>query len=150
MKKPQNPKQGVFGFRSMIAGGAAFGLSLSALQADEAPGSPSREWKSEKGKFSVQAVFDSYDAFTKQVTLRKEDSTSIKVPLSRLSADDRSYVEERAPQSASATKPGKEIKMYGSCERDRAWKYLCRQDEEGGSEGERVFDSTSHDGLQNI
>ena len=110
MKELGTKKEKGFGFRSWLAGGIAFGLGLLGAQAEENSMASMREWKSKNGKFSVTASFDSYDAASRKVTLKKEDSTSIQVPLLKLSAADQSFVKEQAGQSKSGGKP---IKLYG-------------------------------------
>lgn len=96
-----------------MTGGVAFGLSLLCLQADELPEEQAREWKSGNGRYTVQALFHSFDPRTQQVTLKKEDSTSIKVPLARLSTADQSYVKQRAPKSERTAAPQEEVKLHG-------------------------------------
>ena len=90
--------------KSLITGGAALCLSLSFSAANEDPESSLREWKSQDGKFSIKASLKAFNRSTKRVTLQKENSTAVVVPLSKLSAADRSFV---AAQSSKLPVTGK-------------------------------------------
>ncbi len=90
-------------------GGAAFGLGLFFATAGEAH----RQWSSEDGKYSVKASLVSFNSITGKVTLRKDDSRLVEVPLSKLSTKDQAYVDEHAPKSAPRQKGGGPIKLHG-------------------------------------
>ena len=64
----------------------------SALMSASAMGAESRTWKDATGKFSVQATLFYHDA--SQVVLEKSDGKTVTVPLSKLSAADRAYLQE--------------------------------------------------------
>ncbi len=49
-----------------------------------------RTWRDASGKFEIEATLHAQSAF--EVTLKKQDGSLIKVPLSKLSADDQEYV----------------------------------------------------------
>jgi len=70
-----------------------------------------REWKSQDGQYAVMASLSGFDRFTQRVTLNKEDATVVEVPLSRLSAADRTYVVDHT--RGTATPPEKEKTLYG-------------------------------------
>ena len=95
--------------RSLLVGGAAFGLGLFFATAGEAQ----REWVSEDGKYSLKASLLSFNTITGKVTLRKDDSSLVEVPFSKLSTADQAYVDEHAPKSASRQKADGPIKLHG-------------------------------------
>jgi hypothetical protein len=109
MKEFGTQRKKGLGVRSLLAGGITFGLSLLGAQENENPDALLREWKSENGKFSVTAVLESFDVARRQVVLRREDSSLLKVPLNRLSVSDRAFVREQTQVKPTAGP----VKLYG-------------------------------------
>ncbi len=64
--------------------------NLRIANADD--GFISREWRSQDGEYSIQAVFVKYDNETKLVDLRREDNEIIQVPVLGLCQRDRRYI----------------------------------------------------------
>jgi hypothetical protein len=54
---------------------------------------PPRQWTDQTGKFKVTATFVSFANGV--VSIRKEDGTVIKIPATKLSDADRSYIQEQ-------------------------------------------------------
>ena len=96
-----------------VLGGAALCLSVSFSAADKTPDSLLREWKSGNGKHSVQASLSAFNQTTKRVTLQKEDSTVVVLPLAQLSATDQSYIKEHASKLSQKEETVESIKLYG-------------------------------------
>lgn len=99
--------------KSLVLSGAISGLTLFSAFAEKTTGSDLREWKTENGKYSVEASLISFNTITKRVTLQKEDSETVEVPLSKLSAADQSFVKENAPHSGVAAQSGKPVQLHG-------------------------------------
>ena len=68
------------------------------------PGEPVRTWKDQSGKYSVQARLERIDV--DQVVLRKTDGSVVRVPIDRLSQDDRKYIESRSSKTAGGANSG--------------------------------------------
>lgn len=77
---------------------AGIGLLLTAGSASEA-----RKWTSSDGRFTVEAEFVEYA--DGQVTLKKDDGTTIAVPISRLSGADRRFVVGERKKPKAEPKP---------------------------------------------
>ncbi|MDF1713416.1 MAG: SHD1 domain-containing protein [Akkermansiaceae bacterium] len=99
--------------KSLLLSGAISGLALISAYAEKAPGTDLRVWKTENGKHSVEASLIAFNTISKRVTLQKEDSKTVEVPLSKLSATDQSYVREHAPGPTRATKSSETIRLHG-------------------------------------
>lgn len=99
--------------KSLLLSGAIAGLTLISGYAEKASGTELRVWKTENGKHSVEASLISFNTISKRVTLQKEDSKTVEVPLSQLSAADQSYVRENAPSPKSAKKSSEAIRLHG-------------------------------------
>lgn len=110
MKNDRKLKEKGFGCRPLLAGGMVLGLSLLGAQAEEAA---VREWKSENGKFSVMATFESFEAVGGKVVLKRSDATLVRVPLSRLSESDRAYVREMSARLRSSESAGESVRLHG-------------------------------------
>lgn len=61
----------------------------------------------------MKASLVSLNTITGKVTLKKEDSSLVEVPLSKLSTADQAYVKEHAPKSVQKRRKGEEIGLYG-------------------------------------
>lgn len=96
-----------------LIGGAVLGLSLILASADESLENELREWKSVDGKHSVDASLIAFNTATRRVTLKKGDSSSVEVPLAKLSAADQAYIQEWAPRLSGEKGAGEAIKLYG-------------------------------------
>jgi len=68
-------------------------LAVPTLFLVAAPPAFARTWKSSDGAYSVDAEFVDFKDGT--VSLRKADGAVIRVPVSRLSAEDQAYVAEQ-------------------------------------------------------
>ena len=99
--------------KSLVVSGAISGLTLLSVSAEKVLSADLREWKSEDGNYAVDASLVSFNTITKRVTLKKEDSKIVEVPLSQLSSADRAYVQENAPRAKSAEKSGEAIRLHG-------------------------------------
>ena len=89
-------------------------LGSLALVAAGEPSEEVREWTSQDGQYSVMASLSGFDRTKQRVSLSKADATVVEVPLSRLSAADRSYVAEyfREPERRSTGVPSEKT-LYG-------------------------------------
>jgi hypothetical protein len=96
-----------------LIGGAVLGLSLILASADETLENELREWKSEDGKHSVEASLIAFNEATMRVTLKKGDSSSLEVPLAKLSTADQAYIREWAPRLSGRKEVGEAIRLYG-------------------------------------
>lgn len=88
-------------------GAAALGLNLLCASAEE---NLLRQWQSKDGQHTIQASLESFNSITNQVTLTKKDSSSIKVPLLKLSSADQTFIRS---QNATPGQAADSVKLYG-------------------------------------
>ncbi len=72
-----------------------------------------RTWTSRDGKFSIDATLVDFKGG--QVTLKKDDGSTINVPLSKLSAKDRQYIKKQYPAGKKKTpQAGNDLREWKS------------------------------------
>ena len=70
---------------------------------DAPPAAELRQWTDTTGKFQIDAKFIAFA--DNQVTLEREDGSTLMVPISRLSADDRAFVRAELRRRREAARP---------------------------------------------